>query len=134
MNGEESQRIKAEDGITLYYKKILPIRELSGDEIKKLSSRHNPVMLWREEGTDYFYLAEPSLKSARGASVRFFICFLYNDLTEAERDKYEKLIVEMPFTRKEVTKVYSNKEDSGKPITKKRSLFTKIFKNNKEEK
>ena len=49
-------------------------------------------------------------------------------------DKYEKLIVEMPFTRKEVTKVYSNKEDSGKPITKKRSLFTKIFKNNKEEK
>ncbi len=124
MNEEESQRIETKDGITLYYKKILPIRELSGDEIKFLSSIHNPVMLWREEGTDYFYLAEPSLKSARGASVRFFICFLYDDLTEEEKDYYKDLIVDMPLTRSEVTKVYSNK-----PKTKKKRLFNK-----KEEK
>lgn len=122
---EEEQRIEYENGITLYYKKILPIRELSKDEIYYLSSRHNPVMLWREDGTDYFYLAEAPLKSTRGASIRFFICFLYDDLTEAERDEYADLIVDMPLTRNEVTKVYSDK----KAKTKKRSLFTR--KNNK---
>ncbi len=84
-----------------------PVDNITIKESRNMSCM--PVMLWREPGTDYYYLAELPLKSSRGTSVKGFLCYLYDDLTDEEKELFEGRSVEIPLTRREVTPVYSKK-------------------------
>lgn len=84
-----------------------PVENITTDESRKISCM--PVMLWRENGTDYYYLAELPLKATRGTGIIPYLCYLYDDLTDEEKELFEDRTIEIPLTRKEVTQVYSKK-------------------------
>ena len=83
------------------------IDNITVEESRRMSC--NPVMLWREPGTDNYYLAELPLKSSRGTSIKGYLCYLYDDLNDEEKKLFENRTIEIPLTRKEVTPVYSKK-------------------------
>jgi len=85
-----------------------PIDNITIEESRKMSCM--PVMLWREPGTDNYYLAELPLKFSGGTSIKGFLCYLYDDLTDEEKELFKDRTVEIPLTRKEVTQIYSKKK------------------------
>ncbi len=84
-----------------------PVDNITVEESRNMSCM--PVMLWRENGTDNYYLAELPLVSNRGTSIKGFLCYLYDDLNDMEKELFKDRTIEIPLTRKEVTQVYSKK-------------------------
>ena len=84
------------------------IENITVEESRNMSCM--PVMLWREKGTDYYYLAELPLYATRGTSVKGFMCYLYEDLNDKEKELFKDRTIEIPLTRKDVTQVYPKKK------------------------
>ena len=113
----------------LYVKKIVPftiyqrvikngreytvdIENITTEESRNISCE--PVMVWKEPGTEYYYPAELPLKVNRGTGIKGFLCYLYDDLNEQEKKLFEDRTQEILFTRNEVTQVYPKKKSKKK--------------------
>ena len=84
------------------------VENITIEESRNMSCE--PVMLWREKGTDYYYLAELPLVANRGTGIIPFLCYLYDDLNEEEKEIFKDRTINIDLTRKEVTKVYSKRK------------------------
>ncbi|MGM9882306.1 MAG: hypothetical protein ACI31S_05640 [Bacilli bacterium] len=114
----------------IYYKRVLPfvkeekivkngkektitVDNLSNEEIKNMSLPL-PKMLWKN--ADGMYLTElPITLMGYGTGVKWALFYIFDDLTLEEQAKYYDRTIEIPLTKEEVVKVYS---ENSKPIKK----------------
>lgn len=105
----------------IYYTRVLPLvkyvvvkdkkgREytdvldnLSSEERLSLSEK-KARMLWKN-GTD-LYVAEQPLSYREGMSIKFSIVYLYDELSEEEKEKYFDRTIVLPLTKEPVVKIY----------------------------
>lgn len=107
----------------IYYTRVLPLvryitkKDKNGkeytDAIDNLSreerlalSKEKARMLW-DNGKD-LYAAEQPLSYNEGCSIKFSIVYLYDELSEEEKEKYFNRTIVLPLTRKPVVKVYGD--------------------------
>lgn len=121
----------------IYYTRILPlvryeeinkngiistvaVDNLSKKELLSLSEE-KARMLWHFG--DELYIAEQPLTLKTGMSMKFSVIYLYDELTEEEKENYFDRTIVLPLTKKPVVQIYG--ENS-------KRLFPKI-KNRKKE-
>lgn len=81
------------------------VDNITNEEMKNMSCA--PVAYWQDG--EEFYVAELPLVYNEGASVRFRLVFVYDNLTIEEQKLFENRTIELPVTKKEVVKVYGEK-------------------------
>ena len=75
-----------------------------------------PRILW--ENKQHVYMAELPLAYRQGTGVKWSLCYVFDELTQEEQDKYFDRSIVIPMTRESVVKVYG--EESKKFFGKKK--------------
>ena len=93
------KRIKNDNGVVSY------VDNFTDEELASISSQ--PVMLWNF-GTDVYFAELPL--TFRGSYINEHLFYMYDWLTDEEKEKYFDKTIIVKATRPEVTKIYNVEE------------------------
>lgn len=122
----------------VFYKKVLPLVKvedvyangssyikktdnLTNDEIRSISCHSELRMLWKGS-TGYYFAEKPLVYSESGTGVKWLLYFMYDELTEEDKIKYEDRCMLVPVAIENVVQVY---DDNSKRLFGKRKTLKK---------
>ena len=80
------------------------IENLSSEEIRNMSCE--PRMLWLNDKGIYYPAELPLSVRGFGTGVRYFLCYIYKELTEEEKAKYFDRTIIIKSITEDVVQVY----------------------------
>ena len=99
---------------------------MTDKETKEMSC--DPRILWdrHDDVYDSTYFAELPLMYHGKDKLKDSLYYIYDELTDEEKEKYKDLVVEVPVTNPEVKNIYNVEEEKKNKIkTRKRKKDTK---------
>ena len=122
MNNKKYYKVKAIPFIFKEIKdgKVYKKYSLSDKETKEMSC--SPRILWdrHDKVYDSTYFAELPLMYHEYGTLTESLYFIYDELTDEEKEKYKDLVVEVEVTIPEVKEIYHEEEKKNKRRSKKK--------------
>lgn len=95
------------------------IENLSNEEIRSMSC--DPRMLWLNEKGICYPAELPLSVRGFGTGIRYFLCYIYDELSEEEKIKYFDRTIIIKSLTENVVQVYGEKSKTFFGMTKKKS-------------